>query len=222
MSNNNDMSAKITLSTSQAEAAAKTLAANLKALGTAGTTAGTKMTAAQRTAASAAVSAGTKIMEANAKIIASDQARSEAAVKAVRVEKTALADAANARSMARSTTSTNNANTTTVATSKADLNYASADAKTLVATETAGAIKLNALSKQNLTNAQLAGQVIRNNGAIEELEARKAQQIFKQNLDLRKQEFREQQALNRAQEQGTIGMSSMRYALYDVGRGSYR
>lgn len=212
MSTNNDINAKINIEASTAKQTTKSLAEGLRALGDAAKDAGTQMSTAQRNAAKVAVDSANKTIEANRKVMASDQKRGDDAVAAIRAVHNAELKATQDRKNSRTTTAAN-AGLTTARTEAVSTLTPLRAAEVISKTNKTNSATDN--SKQ-LTISRLITEEQRRQVALQDEAARRGVEGARQELATRKQMFREQQALNAAHDRGAAGLSSMRYALYDV------
>lgn len=188
----NNLNAKVTIDTATAKRAVRDLADATKLLASASNDAGNKITTGQRLAAKATVDSSTKIIAANDKQIASYRALAQAA--SLTVTKRAAINSGSKNAAAESG-------------AKVDqINSKSADS----AAESASRVVL-------LTNRAITEEK-RQQIMLTESAARVSAMQAKTELNARKQIFREQQALNRAQDDGVTSLNGMRYVLADIGQ----
>lgn len=139
---------------------------------------------------------------ANATIIAQSKAL-ESGARAAKLEADALGNVAKAQAAVNKS----NADAKLVGAKTTQVNVATTNSKDIAAGEVA------------LKNSRALTESVKQQTLAENTNSLVASRGLRDQIMLRNQNFREQQAINRAQNEGVLGLAGMRYALYDVSRG---
>lgn len=212
MSNGADLKGRIDLDVSGATNALKAAQKAFRDLSDASTANGKQMTQSQRAAARAVITDYDKLRKAQSKVVDS---AIEMERKWTLAEQKGRSDRANnAKKTAASVGLTNAATEYTQAKTGGLATMVPLQADNLLA-KTA---KIDTASNNSveLKNSRLLTEEQRRQMALRDESARRLESNARMELNLRKQIWREQKAINAAQDAGTMGLSGMRYAVYDV------
>jgi TP901 family phage tail tape measure protein len=194
MSENNNLSARVDIDTAAAKRAINSLAKAMRTLATVSEAGNTSITAAQKRSTKTATDSGAAIVAANKSVVKSDAARSVATVKSIRIENEARLKGINDRRGARDIIAAKTGVITSNGVKSGDLITARTD-------------EVNKRTGENSLANAARTQLLTNKATTEEL---------RQQVILRAMNKKAQDAVNRSQRDGAVGLSGMRYALYDV------
>lgn len=190
MSQVNEIKGVVTLDTKPMFAGVQAARRAFRDLSSASTSAGTQMTTSQQNAAKKVIESHLKIETANKNLVNDEKETTRKILESRSKLTTATANRSNAKR-----TSVVNAEATQSKTANA-------------AAETA--------SRNELRNKQGIVLLAREQVILQDAAARRVMEASKRELDVRKQIFREQQALKASQESSVASLSSMRFTLYAV------